>query len=200
MHVPHTYQNTARSRSRPPRPHATKRRCVHNTRANKPTRRRTVKSIIINIMLRSRSAINHHPVVCVCGQTLHAGRTGLRMSCPVIHLHLRPLSPPLRVCVLQLRRVFDLDVDAFGDARLHEVAHASKDLFTQERPKRWGCRESLEEREREQSLYRRCTHVVDGREALKRKGLDSVCTTCVPRVFVVCTRCRKIAPLKSAPM
>ena len=46
-----------------------------------------------------------------------------------VHLHLGPLSPPLRVCILQLRRVFDLDVDAFGDARLHEVPHASKDLL-----------------------------------------------------------------------
>lgn len=44
------------------------------------------------------------------------------------HLHLGPLSPPLRVCVVQLCRVFNLDVDALRDTRLHEVAHASKDL------------------------------------------------------------------------
>lgn len=72
---------------------------------------------------------NHASTLARVSTTVRTSIVGGGGGCrALVYLHLGPLSSSLRVCVLELRRVFDLDVDALWNARLHEVSHASQDL------------------------------------------------------------------------
>lgn len=136
----------------------------------------------------SRQKPSVHPDMLDVGNAL----SSIHMRVGVVssyNLHFGLPWPLRRIRVLQLRRVFDLDVHAFGDARLHEVADTGKHLLEQE-PRGW-----LFQRSRRIHMY--CSSPKQALRTVLGYVHSYVSGICVPRRRKKCKATIRITVLSS---